>query len=53
MNSRKFGCLVRPSIREKPKEQTKKIQKKKARIIFCKKVENQVDKADLEFQPGT
>lgn len=37
MNSKKFGCLVRPSTREKPKEQRKKIQKKKARIIFCKK----------------
>lgn len=49
MNSRKFGCLMKPSTREKPKEQTKK---KKARIIFCKKVENQVDQADLEFEPG-
>lgn len=52
MNSRKFGCLVRPSTREKPKEQIKKYKKKKARIIFCKKVENQVDQADLEFEPG-
>lgn len=53
MNSKKFGCLVRPSTREKPKEQRKKnTKKKKARIIFCKKVGNQVDQGGLEFEPG-
>lgn len=39
MNSRKFGYLVRPSAREKPKKQTKKEKKKQKDLglVFVKK----------------